>query len=81
MTGRRGAPAKTGWTDEEIAACKELLPFLAAARLGLARSRWRPGDDPDELLAPIVLTVLAEVARRIRPGELMAALAAAPPQN
>jgi hypothetical protein len=73
--------AKTGWTDEEIAACKELYPFLIAARRGLAMSRWRPGDDPDELLAPIVLAVLVETSKRIRPAELMAALGAAPPQD
>lgn len=65
--------AATGWTAEEIESAKQLMPFLKAARIGLARSRWRPGDNPDDLLAPVVLAVLAEVSRQIRLGELMAA--------
>lgn len=80
MTGR-GARARTGWTEQEIEACKQLLPFLSAARRGLAMSRWRPGDDPDDLLAPIVLAVLVEVGKQIRPGELMAAVSADTPHR
>ena len=51
-----------------------LLPFLAAARRGLVRSRWLPGMNADDLLAPIVLAVLVEVAKQLRISELEAAV-------
>jgi hypothetical protein len=56
--------AMTGWTAEDIQRAGQLMPFLKAARTGLARSRWRPGDDSDDLLAPVTLAVLVEVGRR-----------------
>lgn len=62
----------TGWTPEEIQQAKALLPFLAAARRGLVRSRWLPGMSADDLLAPIVLAVLVEVAKQLRVSELEA---------
>ncbi len=70
----KGRPAQTGWTQQGVQQMKELLPFLQAARIGLARSRWRPGDNTDDLLAPIVLAILVEVARTLRIGELVAQL-------
>lgn len=57
--------ARTGWTAEDIEAVRPLWPFLVAGRLGLQRARWRPGDSVDDLLAPIVMAVLVEVAKRL----------------
>jgi hypothetical protein len=44
---------------------RHLVPFLEAGRRGLERSRWMPGQSADDLVAPIVLAVLAEVARTL----------------
>ena len=44
-----------------------LLPYLQAGMRGLALSRWRPGDDPRDLVAPIVLQVLLAVSRDVMP--------------
>lgn len=44
---------------------REFLPFLRAARRGLLRSRWQFGNSVDDLLAPVVLAVLAEVGKII----------------
>lgn len=41
-----------------------LVPFQDAGMRGLQRSRWRPGQPVEDLVAPIVLAVLAEVARQ-----------------
>lgn len=68
----KGAKAMTGWTPEEIEQAKLLLPFLEAGRRGLLSSQWRPGAPVEDLLAPIVLHVLAEAGRRLRIGELLA---------
>lgn len=52
-------------TREQLEDLRVLVPFLAAGRRGLEASNWRPGDDASDLVAPIVLCVLAEVARQV----------------
>jgi hypothetical protein len=48
------------WEDQVAA----LLPYQRAGMRGLTRSTWQPGQPADDLVAPIVLSVLAEVARQ-----------------
>lgn len=45
-----------------------LVPFLEAGRRGLAAAKWRVGMEADDLVAPIVLAVIAEVNRRVVEG-------------
>ena len=47
---------------------RDLYPFLEAGRRGLAAAKWRVGMDADDLLAPVVLAVIAEVNRRVVEG-------------
>lgn len=47
---------------------RTLLPFIEAGRRGLAAAKWRVGMDADDLLAPIVLAVIAEVNRQVLEG-------------
>jgi hypothetical protein len=53
---------------------RDLHPFLEAGRRGLAAAKWRVGMDADDLVAPIVLAVIAEVTRRVLAGETLTAL-------
>ncbi|WP_188197273.1 hypothetical protein [Nonomuraea sp. SYSU D8015] len=45
-----------------------LAPFMEAGRRGLAAANWRVGMEADDLVAPIVLAVIAEVNRRALAG-------------
>jgi hypothetical protein len=51
---------------------RELVPFLEAGRRGLVAARWRVGMEADDLVAPIVLTVIAELNRRALAREKLA---------
>ncbi|TYB71189.1 hypothetical protein FXF51_01765 [Nonomuraea sp. PA05] len=55
---------------------RDLYPFLEAGRRGLAAAKWRVGMDADDLLAPVVLAVIAEMNRRVQPGKQIAAAGA-----
>jgi hypothetical protein len=63
-------------TPEELEACKTLAPFMRAGLDGLERSRWRPGQwtKIEDLVAPIVVAVLVEVAKQLPLAEMTAAL-------
>lgn len=61
-------------TPEDIEACQTLAPFMKAGLAGLERSRWRPSDNVGDLVAPIVLAVLVEVAKQLPLAEMTAAL-------
>jgi hypothetical protein len=61
-------------TPEDIEACQTLAPFMRAGLAGLQRSRWRPSDNVGDLVAPIVLAVLVEVAKQLPLTEMTAAL-------
>lgn len=61
-------------TPEDIAACQHLAPFMRAGLTGLKRSHWRPSDDVGDLVAPVVLAVLVEVAKQLPLAEMTAAL-------
>lgn len=61
-------------TPEDIEACQALTPFMEAGLTGLKRSRWRPSDNVGDLVAPIVLAVLVEVAKQLPLAEMTAAL-------
>jgi hypothetical protein len=62
------AKPKIRLTDEQSAA---LEPFMIAGLDGLHRSRWKPGDPVEYLVAPIVLRVIIAVSREFRMGELI----------
>ncbi|SEU46453.1 hypothetical protein [Nonomuraea wenchangensis] len=47
---------------------RELVPFMEAGRRGLAAANWRVGMEADDLVAPVVLAVIAEVHRRVVEG-------------
>ncbi|MEU7855197.1 hypothetical protein [Nonomuraea sp. NPDC049141] len=47
---------------------RELVPFLEAGRRGLAAANWRVGMEADDLVAPVVLAVIAEVQRHLPSG-------------
>lgn len=66
----------TTLSTEDLEACKVLLPFMRAGQEGLRRSRWRPGDHTDDLVAPIVLAVIVEVAKTFPLAKMTTALAA-----
>ncbi|MEV1003469.1 hypothetical protein [Nonomuraea sp. NPDC050202] len=56
------ADAQRQLTPEQA---RVLYPFLEAGRRGLAAAKWQLGMDADDLVAPIVLAVIAEVQRRV----------------
>lgn len=72
MSPRHGGPV----TAADMALARSLLPFLRAGRHGLDRSPWRPGQPPEDLVAPIVLAVLVEASRQLRLDLLLSLLAA-----
>lgn len=58
-------------TKLSLEQARELEPFAEAAKRGLRRSNWRPGDPVEYLIAPITLAVLVEVSKRCRLGDLL----------
>jgi hypothetical protein len=69
---RRAVPVTL--TAEQTDACRTLAPFMRAGMVGLERSDWRPGCAAEDLVGPIVLAVLVEVARQLPLAEMTAAL-------
>lgn len=53
-----------------------LVPFYNAGMRGLGASQWHPGMSAEDLVAPIVGAVLAEVARQLPLDQLTDALTA-----
>jgi hypothetical protein len=62
-------------TTEDLTAYVPLVPFLNAGLAGLERADWKPGQDVEALVAPIVVAVLVEVANRIPVAEMAALVA------
>lgn len=52
-----------GVTPAETESLRYLAPFVKAGHEGLRRARWSPGMSADDLVAPIVVAVLVEVAK------------------
>lgn len=50
-------------TEAEAESLRYLVPFVKAGHEGLRRARWQPGMSADDLVAPIVVAVLVEVAK------------------
>ena len=73
-----GSRAPAGWTRLDVEQAQELTPFMAAGMAGLGRSRWRPGDPVEYLVAPIVLAVLVSVSRECNLRKLNQAMKEAP---
>lgn len=71
---KRQVPKVPSPEDLEIA--KVLAPFMRAGLNGLERSTWKPSQwrTVEELVAPIVVAVLVEVAKQLPLAEMTAAL-------
>ncbi|MEV0236928.1 hypothetical protein [Nonomuraea sp. NPDC050786] len=69
MASRR-TTGQVGHSERDITRelTQTLAPFMEAGRRGLAAANWRVGMEADDLVAPIVLAVIAEVQRRVVAG-------------
>lgn len=74
----RPATSQRQPTSEELETAKVLVPFMRAGLEGLERSRWRPSQftQVEDMVAPIVVAVLVEVAKTLPLAEMTAALEA-----
>lgn len=63
-------------SPEDIEAAKVLAPFMRAGLEGLERSTWKPSQfrTVEELVAPIVVAVLVQVAKTLPLAEMTEAL-------
>ncbi|MFC8008637.1 hypothetical protein [Streptomyces cinereoruber] len=66
-------PSMKDWLAEDWGEKRPILEeMLAAAREGLARSKWKIGDPDDKLLWPIVGALTAHLGKELRVQDMLA---------